>query len=567
MQYPIGSDMPMGMPGTERWGKLANFETLRTLADLYSVARRSIELRKNELRGIGWDVAPTAQAAKAMRGDHKAARDFQERRAKVVRFFRKPDPNYADFTSWFTVMLEEFFVTDATALYLQPSRVPGKGLMGTNLAALDAIDGSLVKPLVDIRGGSPPPPNPSFQQFEYGVPRVDLMSLITDDSDLGETHCRVPWRPVALPAVLAARMDRLRPIFPGDRTGPNHGGPEQAAVPAELLRRKGRSRACSCRLGDTAMTPSQLRELQDALNAIAGDQAWKHKIIVLPGWEQDRPAEADDARGRVRHAGADPDGMGFDMQPFELGILPQLSAAASASSGAARQSVTAHVELRQRKSTIPILLFLKMAIFDRIIQDVCGQRTWSGSGKASRKRALRTRSRRSSRRSAPACCPLMRAARCWAWSRGACRSRRTRAGPRSGAGFVPLTGVSQATATPLGGAPGPAWRRRTVQDGRPVRPRRPRPGPAAPQVPATTPRNRMSRSQRQGQAQQVSAAQNRTGSVGTPAHSGARATQGPVAPLRAAAERTGRPTAASQSRARATKVIQGMVLAPATRTR
>jgi hypothetical protein len=30
------------------------------------------------------------------------------------------------------------------------------------------------------------------------------------------------------------------------------------------------------------MTPNELRELQDALNAMAGEIKWKHKIIVLP---------------------------------------------------------------------------------------------------------------------------------------------------------------------------------------------------------------------------------------------------------------------------------------------
>lgn len=29
-------------------------------------------------------------------------------------------------------------------------------------------------------------------------------------------------------------------------------------------------------------TPAQLKELEDALNALAADPAWKHKIVVLP---------------------------------------------------------------------------------------------------------------------------------------------------------------------------------------------------------------------------------------------------------------------------------------------
>ena len=565
MQYPIGADMPMGMPGTERWGKLANFDTLRTLADLYSVARRSIELRKNELRGIGWDVAPTAQATKAMRGDHKAARDFQERRAKVVRFFRKPDPNYADFTSWFTIILEEFFVTDATALYLQPSRVTGKGLMGTNLAALDAIDGSLVKPLVDIRGGSPAPPNPSYQQFEYGVPRVDLMSLITDDSDLGKLTAEyrgdqllyLPFSPRVWTVYGQSFLETaLIPIMAGlNKQQYQLNFYQEGSIPGMFVSP-----------GDTAMTPSQLRELQDALNAIAGDQAWKHKIIVLPGGSKIDPQKpttlADEFDTLVQIQTA----MGFDIQPFELGILPQLSAAASASSGAARQSVTAHVELRQRKSTIPILLFLKMAIFDRIIQDVCGQEDMEWQWEGLQEEGTEDEVTQIVEEIGAGLLSIdegrqMLGLEPWGLPITSDPGWATQWG-----GFVPLTGVSQATATPLGGAPGPAGagaqpapQRGPVDLSGPAITSR----PGGPAVPPTTPRNRMSRSQRQGQAQQVSAAQNRTGSTGTPAHSGARAVSGAVAPLRAAAERTGQPTAtsASPSRSRATKVIQGMLLA------
>ena len=561
--------MPMGMPGTERWGKLADFQTLRTLADLYSVARRAIELRKNEIRGIGWDVAPTAQATKAMRGDHKAARDFQERRAKVVRFFRKPDPNYADFTSWFTIMLEEFFVTDATALYLHPSRVPGKGLMGTNVAGLDAIDGSLIKPLVDIRGGAPPAPNPAFQQFSYGVPRVDLMTLITEDSDLGEMTAEyrgdqllyLPFSPRVWTVYGQSFLETaLIPIMAGlNKQQYQLNFYQEGSIPGMFVSP-----------GDTSMTPSQLRELQDALNAIAGDQAWKHKIIVLPGGSKIDPQKpttlADEFDTLVQIQTA----MGFDIQPFELGILPQLSAAASASSGAARQSVTAHVELRQRKSTIPILLFLKMAIFDRIIQDVCGQEDMEWQWEGLQEEGTEDEVAQIVEEIGAGLLSIdegrqMLGLEPWGLPITSDPGWATQWG-----GFVPLTGVSQATATPLGGAPGPGGPGQGAQGAQPAAPQpktvdlsgpstASRPG--GPAVPATTPRNRMSRSQRQGQAQQVTAAQNRTGSVGTPAHSGARAVQGPVAPLRAAAERTGRPTAASQSRGRATKVIEGMLVA------
>ncbi len=533
-EYPIGWNLPMGMPGTEGWGKLCDFKTLRTLADLYSVARQCIELRKAEIRGIGWDIGPTRSAAKAMRGDHKAAADFAERQAQAVKFFRKPDPDYADFSSWMNAILEDFFVTDALAVFPHPSRAKRGGLFGSSIAGLDLIDGSLIRPLVDIRGGKPQPPNPCYAQYEYGVPRVDLMTLITDTTDNGDKLLReyggdqllyLPYTRRSWTVYGQSFVERaLMPIV----TGINKQTYQQdyfgsGSIPGLLIS-----------AGDSSLTPSQLRELQDALNALAGDIAWKHKIIVLPSGSKADPMKpgplADDFDTLVMIQVC----MAFDVQPFELGILPQLSAAA-ASSGTARQTVGARLDIRQRKSTIPLLLFLKAAIFDRILQNVCGQ--WDlefkfegldedeniadltaalveqvGAGLLSIDEARQLLGRD------PWGLPITSDPG-WATQWG---------------GLVPLTGVTEATAQPLGGSPGPGGPGRAAA----------RPGasavdlaapgavsgPGAP-APATVPRNRMSSSQRRGQAAQVTSTQNSTGSRGTPAHSGARSAGGlgPVA--------------------------------------
>jgi hypothetical protein len=282
-QYPVGWDMPQAAPGTEGIGKLADFQTLRTLADLYSVARSCINLRKSELRGVGWDIAPTKHASKAMRGDHKGMAEFAARRAEAVRFFRRPDPNYSDFTAWFDAVLEEMLVTDALSIYIHPSRLHGKGLFGSDVAALDLIDGSLVRPLVNVRGERPPPPNVAFQQYLHGVPRVDLMTLIldedTDDKGLAAEYSDsqlmyLPYTPRVWSPYGQAPVERaIMPIMAGLRKQQwvlNYF--DDRSVPGMFVSP-----------GDPNMTPNQLRELQDALNAVATDQSWQHKIIVLPG--------------------------------------------------------------------------------------------------------------------------------------------------------------------------------------------------------------------------------------------------------------------------------------------
>lgn len=453
-QYPVGWDMPQGAPGTEGIGKLADFQTLRTLADLYSVARSCINLRKSELRGVGWDIAPTKHASKAMRGDHKGMSQFAARRAEAVRFFRRPDPNYSDFTSWFDALLEEMFVTDALSVYVHPSRLPGKGLFGSNVAALDLIDGSLIRPLVNVRGERPPPPNVGFQQFLYGVPRVDLMTLILDDEvdDKGlvaeytdSQLMYLPYTPRVWSPYGQAPVERaIMPIMAGLRKQQwvlNYF--DDRSVPGMFVSP-----------GDPNMTPNQLRELQDALNAVATDQSWQHKIIVLPGGSKvdpQKPLTLADAFDNVIMIQTC---MAFDVMPFELGIMPEV--ATTVASGAARQMATAAQDIQERKSTVPLLLFLKMAIFDRIIQDVCGMHDmeWQWEGLEEDEDAKLLTDLLVEQLGAGLCSidearqELGRDP--WGLPITSDPGWATQWG-----GFVPLTGVTGATANPQGGAPAP----------------------------------------------------------------------------------------------------------------
>jgi 8-oxo-dGTP pyrophosphatase MutT (NUDIX family) len=372
LQYPVGWDMPMGMPGTEGWGKLADFQTLRTLADLYSVARACIDLRKAELRGIGWDIALTKDAAKSLRGSHSGMADFSKRREEAVKFFRRPDPNYSDFSSWFDTILEEIFVTDALAVYVQPSMGKKKGLLGSNVAALDLIDGALIRPLVDIRGGRPPAPNPAYQQFLYGVPRVDLMTLLLGEDSpeeegliaeySGDQLMYLPYNQRAWTVYGQAPIERaIIPVMTGlNKQGYQLNFFQEGTIPGLFISP-----------GDVQMTPAQIRELQDALNSLAGDQAWKHKIIVLPGGSKVDPQKPVPLADQFDEIIMTQVCMAFQVMPMELGISPRVSA--TQSTGAANQMAKASQDIQERKGVVPLLLWLKSSIFDTILQKVCGQ--------------------------------------------------------------------------------------------------------------------------------------------------------------------------------------------------
>lgn len=376
-EYRVGWNLPVGQPGTEGI-KLADFNTLRTLADLYSVARACIQLRKAEIRGLEWDIMPTQDAAKSMRNDHAAMKDFGERRAKAIKFFRRPDPDYFSWNSWIDAVLEEIFVYDALSILIRPKWLKGrgKGLLGSDLDSLNLISGPTIRPLYDINGSYPRPPAPAYQQYLYGVPRSDLMTMIThrdiEESGLsgselkqfrGDQLLYLPmtprrWTPYGFPPIERA----LIPVMSGlQKQAYQLDYYREGTVPAVFVSPGG---------SNQNMTPNQIRELQDALNAIAGDPAWKHKIIVLPADSRVHPQKVTQIADQFDEIVMNQVCMAFDIQPMELGIMPKVST--SVSPGAANQMSKATQNIQERKATKPMLTFLA-DIMTSVLRDVAGQ--------------------------------------------------------------------------------------------------------------------------------------------------------------------------------------------------
>jgi hypothetical protein len=374
-EYPVGWNLPTGTPGAEGGVKLCDFSTLKTLADLYSVARACIELRKNEIRGLNWDVMPTKDAAKAMRGSPTKAADFGKRRAQAIKFFNHCDPDYDTWTEWIGVVLEEILVYDTCALLMQPAwGGNGKGVLGSDLRHLRLVTAPTIRPLVDMHGAKPRPPAPAFQQYLFGVPRTDLMTMITQEDiesyeglegpafrgDQLLYHRMVPrrWTPYGFPPIEQA----LIPVMSGlQKQGYQLDFFREGTVPAVYVSPGG---------ANQNMTPNQIRELQDALNAIAGDVAWKHKIIVLPADSKVMPQKPTELADQFDEIVMTQVCMAFAVQPMELGIQPKVST--TTSPGASNQMAKASQSTQERKATKPLLTFLT-SIFNMVLQDVCGQ--------------------------------------------------------------------------------------------------------------------------------------------------------------------------------------------------
>jgi len=147
---------------------------------MYSVVRACLNIRRDEMAGMDWDVGPTSAAQTATKGDKGAGEDLKNRANQIVAWFKRIDSNYYGFQSWFTAALEEQLVIDAVSMYLAPTRVAGKGLFGSDLSELQLLSGSTIRPLQDMTGATPRPPAPAYQQYLWGVPRSELQAILTD---------------------------------------------------------------------------------------------------------------------------------------------------------------------------------------------------------------------------------------------------------------------------------------------------------------------------------------------------------------------------------------------------
>ena len=95
---------------------------MQSLAETYSILRTCLEIRKNEIRALEWDITLTSEAAAEYQGDKKAMRSFIERRKTAKKFFRRPDPNYYTFEAFVHAMMDQVFVVDAMSASINARR-------------------------------------------------------------------------------------------------------------------------------------------------------------------------------------------------------------------------------------------------------------------------------------------------------------------------------------------------------------------------------------------------------------------------------------------------------------
>ncbi len=181
-EYQVSTNVP-GI--TDR---LVPWKVLRDAAGVGGLARRCIEIRKNEVATLDWTITIEQGAAEKAQADNpglsraeveaELGRRLGPDIARCTQFWEEPNPREGEnFSEWISKLLEEHLVLDALAIY--PRRT-----YGDDLYALEIIDGSTIKVLRDNTGGRPQPPQPAFQQLLWGFPRGEFVADTDERGDI-----------------------------------------------------------------------------------------------------------------------------------------------------------------------------------------------------------------------------------------------------------------------------------------------------------------------------------------------------------------------------------------------
>jgi hypothetical protein len=158
--------------------RLVPFKTLRAAAEQIDILRRCVEVMKQKMVGLKWDIVLGEDAVEKVMADTgeknriramSVAKDkFGAEISRAKQFWEVPDlSNGLIFSDWLNMALEDILVLDAWAVWPQKT-------VGGDLRGLQVLDGATIKPLIDDRGMRPLPPQPAFQQILYGFPRSEF---------------------------------------------------------------------------------------------------------------------------------------------------------------------------------------------------------------------------------------------------------------------------------------------------------------------------------------------------------------------------------------------------------
>ena len=358
-QYRVGRNFPT-TPDSDR-GISGQF--LRALADASWLVRKCLEVRKQELCSLEWEIVPRGQDAK----ERKAGRLKHGALISHIReFLRYPEAYFAlapgeyeehypdgrmdrdewerrpltDWTDWLNACLEDVFVGDWLSLW--PQRTIGNELLG-----LRRVDGEHIKVIIDLDGRTPPPPMPAYQQYLFGTPRASwsadefyfLPRNMRNMTTFG--YSLIEQCPVIINLVL--KFDQWNTSAYTDST-----------MPMGLLETP------------QGMPAPQIQDIADVLNGAIADLGARQRINPVPAgtkFQAIKPFNFDPAYCLYLIEGVC---ACMDVQPQELGFAP-----ARAGMGGSGHAETQDV-IGRRKSLLPTARWFERKM-TRIINEQWGR--------------------------------------------------------------------------------------------------------------------------------------------------------------------------------------------------
>lgn len=357
-QYPVAVNTVVVGPRRDVPG-LTPFEQIRTLARVYDVARLCVRVRTEEIVALPWRI----QAK-----DKKRQTDLQMQCQVATEFWEAPD-RMTPFAQWLAMAVREAMEIDALAIYKRPTKSGA-------LYGLDLVDGTTIKPLLDVRGRVA-----AYQQILYGTPWSDYTRPgYGDDGD------EAPIADTYLPHELLYLIQAPRVDSP-------YGTPpaEDLIIRINMALRKQTQDLAHFTDGnippmlisppDGLMQPEQVRKFEDYFNAdLAGEDRARARAKFLP-WRADVKelapfhygTEIDDWMMKLTLAS-------YGVTPAEIGFTEDVNR----SSGESQENV-------QFRRSGAFAHWLKRTLFDPIIQHDLGypdlEWVW-GSGEAQEDRKM-----------------------------------------------------------------------------------------------------------------------------------------------------------------------------------
>lgn len=370
-QYPVNINYPVGSPGSEMGQRKLSFQTMRQWYNDYNPVSACVDLRVTELLSMGLEIQPTKLAMRAIHTDRAARQDFEDRRQKAMTFFRKPDPNFDSWHSWAKVAYQDLFIVDGACWQLWKARGKGKGVLGSDLAALAYIAPDTIKPILGILGEVPLPPNVAYQQYIWGVPRAEFMRPIDEEEEGG------------LAREYGSDQLKYMMLYPQTNTIYGMSGIEKAIVPIMSGLKyqehqlnwftQGAIPDTFMVVGDPEMPPTLRNDLENALNQTGADLGNKVKIRVLPADTKVIPMR------EIALANVDFLAVLYEQLLMNYQIDPQeLHLTTSKSSGKGGISMGNEAGEKnkadtKRRSLVEITDKIKMDFYDHILHDILGQ--------------------------------------------------------------------------------------------------------------------------------------------------------------------------------------------------